>query len=359
MSWAHLTQTQTIKSRKSTDWSSVHAWKAAFWLLSTATLCYYSLRGILWPHPSRPGSCRVRRSAGWPTRSRRWCTRTRWPSRTAQLQKRRVLQGDLWDCGWLETAVTSQSALWAIHSGQKENVSLTYKRIITINWILHTCNTNNVVDNKGCTKEDGCGSVCGGSFLHLFPGRFFHLHPSCNLPARHTATSSRCTGCCDSETGRLSSVPHSLSAIKHSEKHQGHVQRPAAGLFPAQPPCWAETENDIIHSKTAHAEEFDTIGHNEGTQRRADKRSHERNRCSNTSRPTLLEPRSAPAATCTLWLRRRSASSICVCEHRVRTTRVVSEKSCLNVHVVYSAEHFKWSIRIQSCINAVHYKLTM
>lgn len=186
-----------------------------------------------------------------------------------------------------------------------------------------------------------CGSVCGGSFLHLFPGRFFHLHPSCNLPARHTATSSRCTGCCDSETGRLSSVPHSLSAIKHSEKHQGHVQRPAAGLFPAQPPCWAETENDIIHSKTAHAEEFDTIGHNEGTQRRADKRSHERNRCSNTSRPTLLEPRSAPAATCTLWLRRRSASSICVCEHRVRTTRVVSEKSCLNVHVVYSAEHFK------------------
>lgn len=204
-----------------------------------------------------------------------------------------------------------------------------------------------------------CGSVCGGSFLHLFPGRFFHLHPSCNLPARHTATSSRCTGCCDSETGRLSSVPHSLSAIKHSEKHQGHVQRPAAGLFPAQPPCWAETENDIIHSKTAHAEEFDTIGHNEGTQRRADKRSHERNRCSNTSRPTLLEPRSAPAATCTLWLRRRSASSICVCEHRVRTTRVVSEKSCLNVHVVYSAEHFKWSIRIQSCINAVHYKLTM
>lgn len=74
-----------------------------------------------------------------------------------------------------------------------------------------------------------CGSVCGGSFLHLFPGRFFHLHPSCNLPARHTATSSRCTGCCDSETGRLSSVPHSLSAIKHSEKHQGHVQRPAAG----------------------------------------------------------------------------------------------------------------------------------
>lgn len=204
-----------------------------------------------------------------------------------------------------------------------------------------------------------CGSVCGGSFLHLFPGRFFHLHPSCNLPARHTATSSRCTGCCDSETGRLSSVPHSLSAIKHSEKHQGHVQRPAAGLFPAQPPCWAETENDIIHSKTAHAEEFDTIGHNEGTQRRADKRSHERNRCSNTSRPTLLEPRSAPAATCTLWLRRRSTSSICVCEHRVRTTRVVSEKSCLNVHVVYSAEHFKWSIRIQSCINAVHYKLTM
>lgn len=204
-----------------------------------------------------------------------------------------------------------------------------------------------------------CGSVCGGSFLHLFPGRFFHLHPSCNLPARHTATSSRCTGCCDSETGRLSSVPHSLSAIKHSEKHQGHVQRPAAGLFPAQPPCWAETENDIIHSKTAHAEEFDTIGHNEGTQQRADKRSHERNRCSNTSRPTLLEPRSAPAATCTLWLRRRSASSICVCEHRVRTTRVVSEKSCLNVHVVYSAEHFKWSIRIQSCINAVHYKLTM
>lgn len=204
-----------------------------------------------------------------------------------------------------------------------------------------------------------CGSVCGGSFLHLFPGRFFHLHPSCNLPARHTATSSRCTGCCDSETGRLSSVPHSLSAIKHSEKHQGHVQRPAAGLFPAQPPCWAETENDIIHSKTAHAEEFDTIGHNEGTQRRADKRSHERNRCSNTSRPRLLEPRSAPAATCTLWLRRRSASSICVCEHRVRTTRVVSEKSCLNVHVVYSAEHFKWSIRIQSCINAVHYKLTM
>lgn len=205
-----------------------------------------------------------------------------------------------------------------------------------------------------------CGSVCGGSFLHLFPGRFFHLHPSCNLPARHTATSSRCTGCCDSETGRLSSVPHSLSAIKHSEKHQGHVQRPAAGLFPAQPPCWAETENDIIHSKTAHAEEFDTIGHNEGTQRRADKRSHERNRCSNTSRPTLLEPRSAAAAaTCTLWLRRRSASSICVCEHRVRTTRVVSEKSCLNVHVVYSAEHFKWSIRIQSCINAVHYKLTM
>lgn len=186
-----------------------------------------------------------------------------------------------------------------------------------------------------------CGSVCGGSFLHLFPGRFFHLHPSCNLPARHTATSSRCTGCCDSETGRLSSVPHSLSAIKHSEKHQGHVQRPAAGLFPAQPPCWAETENDIIHSKTAHAEEFDTIGHNEGTQRRADKQSHERNRCSNTSRPTLLEPRSAPAATCTLWLRRRSASSICVCEHRVRTTRVVSEKSCLNVHVVYSAEHFK------------------
>lgn len=204
-----------------------------------------------------------------------------------------------------------------------------------------------------------CGSVCGGNFLHLFPGRFFHLHPSCNLPARHTATSSRCTGCCDSETGRLSSVPHSLSAIKHSEKHQGHVQRPAAGLFPAQPPCWAETENDIIHSKTAHAEEFDTIGHNEGTQRRADKQSHERNRCSNTSRPTLLEPRSAPAATCTLWLRRRSASSICVCEHRVRTTRVVSEKSCLNVHVVYSAEHFKWSIRIQSCINAVHYKLTM
>lgn len=82
-----------------------------------------------------------------------------------------------------------------------------------------------------------CGSVCGGSFLHLFPGRFFHLHPSCNLPARHTATSSRCTGCCDSETGRLSSVPHSLSAIKHSEKHQGHVQRPAAGLFPAQPPA--------------------------------------------------------------------------------------------------------------------------
>lgn len=204
-----------------------------------------------------------------------------------------------------------------------------------------------------------CGSVCGGSFLHLFPGRFFHLHPSCNLPARHTATSSRCTGCCDSETGRLSSVPRSLSAIKHSEKHQGHVQRPAAGLFPAQPPCWAETENDILHSKTADAEEFDTIGHNEGTQRRADKRSHERNRCSNTNRPTLLEPRSAPAATCTLWLRRRSASSICVCEHRVRTTRVVSEKSCLNVHVVYSAEHFKWSIRIQSCINAVHYKLTM
>lgn len=82
-----------------------------------------------------------------------------------------------------------------------------------------------------------CGSVCGGSFLHLFPGRFFHLHPSCNLPARHTATSSRCTGCCDSETGRLSSVPHSLSTIKHSEKHQGHVQRPAAGLFPAQPPA--------------------------------------------------------------------------------------------------------------------------
>lgn len=82
-----------------------------------------------------------------------------------------------------------------------------------------------------------CGSVCGGSFLHLFPGRFFHLHPSCSLPARHTATSSRCTGCCDSETGRLSSVPHSLSAIKHSEKHQGHVQRPAAGLFPAQPPA--------------------------------------------------------------------------------------------------------------------------
>lgn len=82
-----------------------------------------------------------------------------------------------------------------------------------------------------------CGSVCGGSFLHLFPGRFFHLHPSCNLPARHTATSSRCTGCCDSETGRLSSVPHSLSAIKHSEKYQGHVQRPAAGLFPAQPPA--------------------------------------------------------------------------------------------------------------------------
>lgn len=204
-----------------------------------------------------------------------------------------------------------------------------------------------------------CGSECCGSFLHLFPGRFFHLHPSCNLPARHTATSSRCTGCCDSETGRLSSVPHSLSAIKHREKHQGHVQRPAAWLFPAQPPCWAETENDIIHSKTAYAEEFDTIGHNEGTQRRADKRSHERNRCSNTNRPTLLEPRSAPAATCTLWLRRRSASSICVCEHRVRTTRVVSEKSCLNVHVVYSAEHFKWSIRIQSCINAVHYKLTM
>lgn len=204
-----------------------------------------------------------------------------------------------------------------------------------------------------------CGSECGGSFLHLFPGSFFHLHPSCSLPARHTTTSSRCTGCCDSETGRLSSVPHSLSAIKHSEKHQGHVQRPAAGLFPAPPPCWAETEDDIIHSKTAHAEEFDTIGHNEGTQRRADKRSHERNRCSNTSRPTLLEPRSAPTATCTLWLRRRSASSICVCEHRVRTTRVVSEKSCLNVHVVYSAEHFKWSIRIQSCINAVHYKLTM
>lgn len=82
-----------------------------------------------------------------------------------------------------------------------------------------------------------CGSVCGGSFLHLFPGRFFHLHPSCNLPARHTATSSRCTGCCDSETGRLSSVPHSLSAIKHSEKHQGHVPHPAAGLFPAQPPA--------------------------------------------------------------------------------------------------------------------------
>lgn len=204
-----------------------------------------------------------------------------------------------------------------------------------------------------------CGSVCGGSFLHLFPGSFFHLHPSCSLPARHTTTSSRCTGCCDSETGRLSSVPHSLSAIKHSEKHQGHVQRPAAWPFPAPPPCWAETEDDIIHSKTAHAEEFDTIGHNEGTQRRADKRSHERNRCSKTSRPTLLEPRSAPAATCTLWLRRRSASSICVCEHRVRTTRVVSEKSCLNVHVVYSAEHFKWSIRIQSCINAVHYKLTM
>lgn len=78
-----------------------------------------------------------------------------------------------------------------------------------------------------------CGSECGGSFLHLFPGRFFHLHPSCSLPARHTATSSRCTGCCDSETGRLSSVPHSLSAIKHSEKHQGrlHVQQPDCFLL--------------------------------------------------------------------------------------------------------------------------------
>lgn len=77
-----------------------------------------------------------------------------------------------------------------------------------------------------------CRSVCGGRFLHLFPGSFFHLHPSCNLPGRHTATSSRCTGCCDSETGRLSSVPHSLSAIKYREKHQGHghlhVQRVAA-----------------------------------------------------------------------------------------------------------------------------------
>lgn len=78
-----------------------------------------------------------------------------------------------------------------------------------------------------------CGSECGGSFLHLFPGRFFHLHPSCSLPARHTATSSRCTGCCDSETGRLSSVPHSLSAIKHREKHQGrlHVQQPDCFLL--------------------------------------------------------------------------------------------------------------------------------
>lgn len=184
MSWAHLTQTQTIKSRKSTDWSSVHAWKAAFWLLSTATLCYYSLRGILWPHPSRPGSCRVRRSAGWPTRSRRWCTRTRWPSRTAQLQKRRVLQGDLWDCGWLETAVTSQSALWAIHSRQKENVSLTYKRIITINWILHTCNTNNVVDNKGCTKEDGSVVQCvvGAFFTRFLAGFFIFTHLAIFLP---------------------------------------------------------------------------------------------------------------------------------------------------------------------------------
>lgn len=76
-----------------------------------------------------------------------------------------------------------------------------------------------------------CGSECGGSFLHLFPGRFFHLHPSCSLPARHTATSSRCTGCCDSETGRLSSVPHSLSAIKHREKHQGRVQQPDCFLL--------------------------------------------------------------------------------------------------------------------------------
>lgn len=82
-----------------------------------------------------------------------------------------------------------------------------------------------------------CGSECCGSFLHLFPGRFFHLHPSCNLPARHTATSSRCTGCCDSETGRLSSVPHSLSAIKHREKHQGHLHVQQPDCFLLSPPA--------------------------------------------------------------------------------------------------------------------------
>lgn len=55
---SHFTQTpQTITSRKSTDWSSVHAWKAAFWSLCTATLCYYSLSSLTSSEPSRQLSC--------------------------------------------------------------------------------------------------------------------------------------------------------------------------------------------------------------------------------------------------------------------------------------------------------------
>lgn len=75
-----------------------------------------------------------------------------------------------WRQQWPHTEYTQR---WA-HSGKKENVSLTYKRIITINWILHACNTNNIVDNEGCTKEDGSVVQCVvGGFFTCFLAVFF------------------------------------------------------------------------------------------------------------------------------------------------------------------------------------------
>lgn len=264
-------------------------------------------------------------------------------------------QVDLWDCGWSETAVTSHR----VHA----ELTVDKKKMFlwpTKDWILHACNTNNVVDNRVCTKEGGSVGQCAvGGFFTCFLAVFFiftHLaiFLSVTQPLHRDAQVV--------VTAKLVVWAVCLTAFlqvntEKNIKDTSTVQQPDCFLFSPPAGRKQKTTSYIIHSVAYRP--LEQLTQRSLTQSVTMKKRSEgltnvhMNRCSNTNRPTLLEPRSAPDAACTLWLRRRTASSICVCEHRVRTTRVVSEKSCLNVHVVYSAEHFKWSIRLQSCRNAV------
>lgn len=126
-----------------------------------------------WPRLSHPGSCHVHHIAGWLTHTLHWHTHTRSQSR--------------------------KEPLWESKTLQLEPVGI----------------TSHVLEGRGIMRDFNLRLL---SFMsYRFPGSFSHPLPSYSLLAHHTTIFVRCTGCCDSETGRLHNVPHSLSVRQNSD----------------------------------------------------------------------------------------------------------------------------------------------